>query len=407
MRQLVCNRPASEIANAELVVEEVSIPVPRNGEVLIKVAASPVNPSDYGEWKKELEEGAEWKSVRCGKEGSGAVVASGGGVWANSMVGAKVGFANLTGGQGAYSEYVTAGFSSTFSLPAALPVEACCSFFVNPFTAFGILDTARTRCGARGFIHTGAASQLGQMLVKLCSPPAAGNPNHMTLINVVRREEQAELLRSLGAAHVVVTGSRPEAEWRKELKALAKELKVSVAFDCVAGSMTEALVDAVPKGGTVFVYGRLSNEAARVQPTDLIYFGKKLEGFLLGGRGHSCWLRLDGAGNMVRTLGKLNAAGKAVMPALGQGGWAESRFVDCSLEEMQGRISALLTEGATNKKLRIRFGDTNPVIETPVPETPVPEIPVPETPVAESLVAESPVAESPASELPVSESPVS
>ena len=145
-----------------------------------------VNPSEYGEWKKVFEEGVEWKPLSCGKEGSGIVVASGGGVWANSMVGSKVGFANLTGGQGAYSEYVTAGFTSTFSMPADVPVEDACSFFVNPFTAFGIVDTAKS-LGARGFVHTGAASQLGQMLVKLCTAKG-NNPNAMTIINVVRRE---------------------------------------------------------------------------------------------------------------------------------------------------------------------------------------------------------------------------
>jgi NADPH:quinone reductase-like Zn-dependent oxidoreductase len=190
MRRMICTGSAPEIADAKLEIEEVPVPVPRNGEVLIKVAASPVNPSDYGEWMRGVEEGVEVRAQRCGKEGSGVVIGSGGGVWANRMVGAKVGFSNLTGGQGAYSEYVTAGFNSTFTLPASLPVESACSFFVNPFTAFGIVDTAKS-LGAKGFIHTGAASQLGQMLVKLCSPAKVEgreNPYAMTLINVVRRE---------------------------------------------------------------------------------------------------------------------------------------------------------------------------------------------------------------------------
>ena len=60
-------------------------------------------------------------------------------------------------------------------------------------------------------------------------------------------------------------------------------------FDCVAGEMTEYLVDALPKGGTTFVYGRLSRESARVAPLDLIYFGKKVEGFLVFGKGQQAY----------------------------------------------------------------------------------------------------------------------
>ena len=75
------------------------------------------------------------------------------------------------------------------------------------------------------------------------------------------------------------------ADMRKELKAKVAELGLRHAFDCVAGEMTEALVDALPKNSTVFVYGRLSDEAARVQPIDMIYFGKKVEGFLVAGYG--------------------------------------------------------------------------------------------------------------------------
>ena len=101
MRRLMCVRPGSEVEDAELRIEEVPVPTARNGEVLIKVSAAPVNPSDYGGWKKELKPGKEWRPAPCGKEGSGVVVASGGGLWASNMIGAKVGFVNLSGGQGA------------------------------------------------------------------------------------------------------------------------------------------------------------------------------------------------------------------------------------------------------------------------------------------------------------------
>ena len=89
---------------------------------------------------------------------------------------------NLPRGQGAYSEYVTVdALKGAFAMPDDLPVEAAASFFVNPYTAYGIFDTAKSH-GAKAFIHTAAASQLGQMLVKLMN----GDPsNKIELINVV------------------------------------------------------------------------------------------------------------------------------------------------------------------------------------------------------------------------------
>ena len=113
------------------------MPKPRSGELLIKVAAAPINPSDYGVWRNS-------KPERCplaiGNEGSGVVVASGGGsARIVAGVGTKVGFVNLPKDQGAYSEYVTvSAMTGTFPLPADLEVELAASFFVNPVSHKGL-----------------------------------------------------------------------------------------------------------------------------------------------------------------------------------------------------------------------------------------------------------------------------
>ena len=150
----------------------------------------PVNPSDYGKWKGKP--GPPPKPVAMGLEGSGTVVASGGGVMAGSMVGKRIGFTNPAKGQGSYSEYVTVSALQCFPMPDEVPLEDACSFFVNPFTAYAIVDTARSR-GSPGLVLTAAASQLGQMLVKLCKE------ERYPIVCVVRREAQAETLRALGA----------------------------------------------------------------------------------------------------------------------------------------------------------------------------------------------------------------
>jgi NADPH2:quinone reductase len=102
-------------------------------------------------------------------------------------------------------------------------VEDAASFFVNPYTAIGILEAAKEQ-GAKAIIHTAAASQLGQMLVKLALTEG------IEIIKVVRREEQAELLKSIGAKRVVVTGIGDS--YKEELKSKVEELLgVTVAFD--------------------------------------------------------------------------------------------------------------------------------------------------------------------------------
>jgi NADPH:quinone reductase len=175
----------------------------------------------------------DFEAKAQGKEGSGIVVASGGGVYANSVVGKHVGFITNVKGEGSYAEYTCVNaLEGVFPLPDQVEVADAASHFVNPYTAYGFLDTVRNRHsgkGRPGLVQTAAASQLGQMLVKLCKQ------EKMTLINVVRREEQAETLRALGAEHVIVSS---EDGWEEKLKDLVKEHKIQIAFDAIAGEMS-------------------------------------------------------------------------------------------------------------------------------------------------------------------------
>ena len=112
----------------------------------------------------------------------------------------KVGFVGLKRNQSTYSEYVVASaVGGVYSLPGDLPMEDAVSVSVNPYTALSTFDTARAE-GANAIVHTAAASELGQMMVKLA--PTEGTE----VINVARRAEQVELLEKIGAAHIVVTG---------------------------------------------------------------------------------------------------------------------------------------------------------------------------------------------------------
>lgn len=346
MRRLVLTKASPDLADAELQVEEVPMPVPAAGEVLIRVIAAPVNPSDYGEWSHVVPSSGDTPQKKpIGKEGSGIVVAAGRGVYGNLCVGSKVGFVTNVKGQGAYAEYTTVNaLQGVFPLPDSVPCEDAASHFVNPYTAYGFIDTVNERnkpvAGKRpGLVHTAAASQLGQMLVKLCKQ------EDITLINVVRRQEQANTLRALGATHVVVTS---EPGWEGTLAALVKEYSVQFAFDAVAGGLSGVLLDCLPYGGTLFVYGRLSNEGCSgIQPLDLIYRKKKLEGFFL-----TSWVT---QGNGFDVMMRIRAATAKVHAGLANG-WSSSQFVDCSIDDMWDTFCDMYkNSGFTNRKLRIRF----------------------------------------------------
>lgn len=339
MKRLVVKSPGDDVAGCVLEVETVDVPKPGSGEVLVQMVAAPINPSDYGAWY--LTKNPESFPMVIGNEGSGIVVAVGPGLTTGVTcpVGTHVGIIKPKGGQGTYSEYIVASaYTGVFSMPKSVPIEDAASFFVNPYTAVAIFDTARQE-GAKAFVHTAAASQLGQMMVKLAPT------EQMEIINVVRREEQATLLKDLGAKHVVVT-SGDEEVWKEELKDKIKELDATVAFDAVAGRSTGDMLDCMPKHGTVYVYGKLAGAVSNVNPLDLIYRDKKLKGFLL-----TAWIRNGGTLSMI--LRMRNASSK-VNSGL-KDGWSSSTFQDTTLEAAHEDLVTLLGSSVTGKKLRIRF----------------------------------------------------
>jgi NADPH:quinone reductase-like Zn-dependent oxidoreductase len=355
MKRWVLVQVNDDLAKAELRLEEVDVPSPGSGEVLIQVCAAPVNPSDYGVWSRAR---PVTEPEPIGNEGSGVVVASGGGLYANSCIGCKCGFTSNVKGSNAYAEYVIVNaLRGVYCLPDTVPLKDAASHFVNPYTAYGFLETVRSRhvvtksSKIPGFVHTAACSQLGKMLVKLTQ-----QEGNMTLINVVRRQEQAETLLALGAEHVIVTQGDT---WESELKKLIKQYGIQFAFDAVAGELTGKILSLLPNRATMFVYGRLSNKGcAEIQPLDLIYRRKKLEGWFLG-----AW---STNGGMLAAARRLKGATAVVHVGLDPkkgNGWARSQYEDCSMETMFDRFGDLLANGFTGRKLRIVMNESDTAIE--------------------------------------------
>jgi NADPH:quinone reductase len=232
----------------ELSLHEVPVPAPGANEVLVRVEASPINPSDLGlliasaDMTKATVAGTPErpivtaclgeaslgalsarldKSLPVGNEGAGTVVAAGLSSAAQALVGKTVAIA----GGAMYAQYRAVDASACLVLPEGATARDGASSFVNPMTALGMTETMR-REGHSGLVHTAAASNLGQMLVKLCQKDG------IPLVNIVRKPDQEMLLRSLGATYVCNSAS---PSFGTDLVEALKATSATLAFDATGG----------------------------------------------------------------------------------------------------------------------------------------------------------------------------
>jgi len=257
-----------DFKTARLSIENLPTPEPKPGQVLIKMAAASVNPSDlvflrdqYGV-KKKL-------PVVPGFEGAGVVVSANAGLYGRWLVGKKVACKAPEDGNGTWAEYMTAGARYVIPLKGDVTLEQGASLVVNPLTAWALLTRAK-EAGHRAFIQTAASGAVGRMMERL------GREWGLVSINLVRRREQVELMKTEGAVHVLDTS---QSGWQEQLKVLADRHKIAIAFDAVGGELSAQVAQALVKGGKVIVYGALGGENIQMSPSSLIFEGKHLEGF--------------------------------------------------------------------------------------------------------------------------------
>ncbi len=232
----------------ELSLVQTPTPAPGPGEVVVRVEASPINPSDLGlligpadistgrvtagadgpvvtadipKHLMRLVASRADESMPVGNEGAGVVVAAGDSPEAQALLGKMV--AVLGGAM--YGQYRTLPVASCMALPDGTTASEGASCFVNPLTALSFPETMR-REGFTALVHTAAASNLGQMLNKICLADGIG------LVNIVRNEEQAALLRGQGAK-VIVNSSAPT--FLDDLTVAIVETGAYLAFDAIGG----------------------------------------------------------------------------------------------------------------------------------------------------------------------------
>lgn len=275
--------PYEAIKGLEVVKKRVS--KPSRGQVLIKVEASPCNPSDllllqghYGK-KKTLPAVPGW-------EGAGTVVASGGGLLPRWLKGKRVAFSIQSDADGTWAQYCVADAKTCIVLNKGVDFDQGATLIINPLTAVGLVDTAIQE-KHKAFIQNGAASQLGRMVVALAKEQG------IPAIHIVRRQDQVDLLKGLGAEHVL---NSEEEGFDKRLKEISERLHATVAFDAVAGAMTGRLLAAMPNHSSVLVYGALSgSNCSEIRPLSLIFQEKAVKGFFL-----STWIQQKGFWGLYR-----------------------------------------------------------------------------------------------------------
>jgi NADPH:quinone reductase-like Zn-dependent oxidoreductase len=236
--------------SGELEISLASVPVPEPGsdEVVVRVEAAPINPSDLGllvgaadmstakasgtrdlpvvtakvpEAAMKAMAGRLEQSMPVGNEGAGVVIKTGSSDAAKALMGRTVA---MIGGA-MYSQYRCLKVAECLPLPAGITPAEGASCFVNPLTALGMTETMR-REGHKALVHTAAASNLGQMLNRICLKDGIG------LVNIVRSPEQADILRKIGAKYIVDSTA---PTFMDDLTNALVETGATLAFDAIGG----------------------------------------------------------------------------------------------------------------------------------------------------------------------------
>ena len=294
----------STLADGKLTVEilETQFPDPTGNQVLVQMEAAPINPSDLailtssadlenaeyspGKFVANMPEpffsaqkGRHGLQLPVGNEGAGMVIAAG--KQAQGLIGQRV--ACVPGN--AYSQYCIADAGMCLPL-GDISSQDGASAFVNPMTALGFAETARME-NQKAIIHLAAASNLGQMLVKICLE------DNLPLVNIVRRAEHVDLLKDLGAEHVVNSSAD---DFMDQLRGAIDATDAYCGFDPIGGgSNVDACFKAMEQvaankmaefsryGSTqekkMYIYGRLDLAPTVLTPS--YGFGWTLSGWLL------------------------------------------------------------------------------------------------------------------------------
>ena len=252
-------------------ISEIPKPVPTKGQVLVKMAFSPINPSDlafltgnYG-LKKPF-------PVVPGLEGSGVVVASGGGFMANRLLNKKVACTAPSSGNGTWAEYMLTDANKCMDLSKNVSLEQGSMLFVNPLTALSFSKNAK-KMKADLIVFSAAGSALGQMLSHFAQE--IGVP----VYGVIRKEKLKNEILNKGFTKVFCTEND---NCLKELAEASKHYKKVIFFDAIGGgAIPYQILNILPDNTRMIIYGGLDQAKPEFSPRNILFKQNVVEGYWL------------------------------------------------------------------------------------------------------------------------------
>lgn len=250
-----------------LKIEELPIPQPGPGEVLIRLQSRPINPADLFQIMGIYGIKPQLPAVG-GMEGAGVIEQVGEGV--ELQIGQKV--VPLKTGSGTWQEYVVAKAVQVIPVPDELSVETASTVVVNPLSAYLMTREIMKVPAGEWLVQTAAGSALGQMVIQLSKVYG------FKTINLVRRREQFDELTALGADACICTSDEIIT---RRIQEITDGAGVKYAIDAVAGKIGSQVANALTVGGTLLIYGALDQEGLLLNPGSMIFKQLTIKGFWL------------------------------------------------------------------------------------------------------------------------------
>lgn len=252
-----------------LKVEERTLPGLQKDEVLVKMEGAPCNPSDIAFLRGGYNIVKPLPAVP-GFEGAGTVVETG--TEARSLMGKRVSCFVQEDNDGTWAEYFIAKSKDCILLKAGVDWMQAACLSINPITAWAMFEMVE-KAGCKAFIQDAAGGQVPAIMQKLADRKG------IRVINLVRKSEAADALKNRGTSYVLNTG---EEHFLEQLRQYCDELQPAFAFDAVGGDLAGAMLNAMPDGSRVIVYGALSGSSiAGIDPMGVIFRNKSVTGFNL------------------------------------------------------------------------------------------------------------------------------
>jgi NADPH2:quinone reductase len=255
--------------DGKLFTKMVDVPAPGKGEVLVRMHAAPINPSDLAKIRELTP--AEAEAFIPGIEGCGTVVAAGKGILPRIMLGKRVACSSKHSSSGTWAEYMVTSAGSCFPVSKKIPDEQAAMMLVNPMTALAFLGISR-KGRHTSVVFTAATSALGKMTIPLLLQ------QNIKVLSIVRNEAGVEELEKINPGNVL---NSSDQDFQLKFKEWCTRMDTRLMFDAIGGEMINPLLGLIPARSIILLYGNLSKTKVEFMPPKLVRDNKKIIGFFL------------------------------------------------------------------------------------------------------------------------------